>query len=61
MLPNKGGRPRKDNPRANAVPIRLTDDELTLIKGAAEGAGKATGEYIRESAVNRAKKAKKAK
>lgn len=58
MLPNRGGRPRKDSPRSNAVPIRLTDDELATIDRAATLAGKKTGEYIRETALAKARRAK---
>jgi uncharacterized protein (DUF1778 family) len=50
------GRPRSDNPRSNAVHIRLTDDELALCRTAAENAGQTVGEWMREKLIAAAKR-----
>ncbi|HJQ00098.1 MAG TPA: hypothetical protein VJ851_00730 [Jatrophihabitans sp.] len=52
------GRPPSGNPRTHAVPIRLTDDELTELKTAADRAGMKTGEYIRQKALAAAKRSR---
>jgi hypothetical protein len=58
MLPNRGGRPRKDNPRNKAVPVRFTTDELAEVTAAAERAGKRPGEWAREKLLKAAKRQK---
>lgn len=50
------GRPTTGNARTNAVNLRLSDDELSLITSAAEPTSVST--WIRERAVAAAKRAK---
>lgn len=58
------GRPPVDKPRSNALHIRVTDDDLSAIKRAAElvaaqtGKPKSVGDYVRDAAVAKAKRAK---
>lgn len=58
LMSPRTGRPKSDNPRSRVVPLRLTEDEHSLIAGAANQDGKPLSEYIRSAAVNKAKKAK---
>ena len=55
-MPPRTGRPKSDNPRTNAVPIRLSDDELAQLRAAAELAGVTVGEYVRSKALAAAKR-----
>lgn len=50
------GRPPADNPRRNAVPIRLADDEYAAIKAAAQRAGQTVGEWARAKLLAAAKR-----
>lgn len=52
------GRPKSANPRTNAIPIRLADDELALIRSAADKAGLSAGEWMRDKLIAAAKRAK---
>ena len=55
-MPPRTGRPKSDNPRTNAIPIRLADDELAQLRAAAELAGVTVGEYVRSKALAAAKR-----
>ena len=50
------GRPPSSNPRSNAVPIRLADDELDAIRAAAQRAGLTVGEWMRSKLLAAAKR-----
>jgi uncharacterized protein (DUF1778 family) len=50
------GRPPSSNPRRNAVPIRLTDDEHAAIKAAADKLGWTVGRFVRDKALAAAKR-----
>lgn len=52
------GRPKSDNPRGNAIHIRLADDELAQCRTAAEQAGQPLGEWTRAKLLAAAKRAK---
>jgi hypothetical protein len=50
------GRPHVANPRRNAVPVRLADDELDTIRAAAQRAGLTVGEWSRNVLLRAAKR-----
>jgi hypothetical protein len=52
------GRPPLASPRRNAVPIRLADDELDLIRAAAGRAGLTVGEWARSKLLAAAKRSR---
>ncbi len=52
------GRPPSDNPRTNVVPVRYADDEMKILKAAADKAGLRTGEYIRKKSLAAARRAR---
>lgn len=53
----KRGRPPSTNPRRNVRSVHLTDDELTNITQAAEQDRKPVTAWIRQAAVEKAKRA----
>jgi hypothetical protein len=52
------GRPPTNHPRTHAVPVRLNDPELDLIRAAAERAGQPVGVWARERLLAAAKRAR---
>jgi uncharacterized protein (DUF1778 family) len=54
----KIGRPPTDNPRTHVVPVRLSEDEMRLVRSAAETAGETVGAWLRAKAVAAAKRAR---
>lgn len=55
MVP-RTGRPKSDNPYSRVRSVHFTDDEDALVEAAAKRAGKPVTAWIREAAVNRAKR-----
>ena len=53
MKPNKGGRPKKDNPLLNPTPIRFTEEELTSLRTKAKAANMNVSMFVRK-AITRA-------
>lgn len=49
--PRKRGRPFSDNPRKNAVMVRLTAEELTQLTAAADACGVALSAFLRLAAL----------
>jgi hypothetical protein len=49
------GRPPSDNPRRNAVPVRLNDEELAVVKAAAEEVETPVGTWARDALLNAVK------
>jgi uncharacterized protein (DUF1778 family) len=50
------GRPKSEHPRSNIIPVRFSDDEVALIKWAADRAEITVGQYIRDKAYAAAKR-----
>jgi len=51
------GRPKSENPRGKAVPVRFTADERAAVQAAADAAGLSLSAWVRERAVASARRA----